>query len=194
MWCDSMHYVNIQICKLKTTTLTESIGDNNTTWRFGGNEVDANGRPIHSQPLITGEKFHYYDDGTPVDYSAAKDPTIREYNLVDTMLTANGCDSIIYATVWVYPTYQIIEKDTTCANHKYDWHGKYNLNELINQTTNPYQTVFTVYDSLTTRQGFDSIHILELAIIPSLLIRDTMHTCYNVPVEFYTDLVSYTGG
>ena len=192
--CDSMHYVNIQICKLKTTTLTESIGDNNTTWRFGGNEVDANGRPIHSQPLITGEKFHYYDDGTPVDYSAAKDPTIREYNLVDTMLTANGCDSIVYATVWVYPTYQIIEKDTTCANHKYDWHGKYNLNELINQTTNPYQTVFTVYDSLTTHQGFDSIHILELAIIPSLLIRDTMHTCYNVPVEFYTDLVSYTGG
>jgi hypothetical protein len=65
--CDSMHYVNIQICKLKTTTITESIGDNNTTWRFGCNEVDANGRPIHSQPLITGEKFHYYDDGTPVD-------------------------------------------------------------------------------------------------------------------------------
>lgn len=192
--CDSMHYVNIHICKLKTTTLTESIGDNNTTWQFGGNELDADGNPVHTQPLITGEYFHYYEDGTPVDYSVNKDATVREYQFVDTIQTKEGCDSIIYATVWVYPTYRMVEKDTTCANHKYDWHGQYNLNELINQTTDPNKTVFDIYDSLQTVQGFDSVYVLELAIIPSLLIRDTVHACYNELVEFYDQVISYTGG
>ena len=44
--CDSMHYVYIHICKLKTTTLKESIGDNNTTWQFGGDELDENGKAL----------------------------------------------------------------------------------------------------------------------------------------------------
>ncbi len=191
--CDSMHYVNIHMCKLKLTTITKSIGDNDTTWYFGGDELDIHGNPIHTQPLITGEKFHYYDDGTPVDYSMGKDPTVREYQFVDTILTKEGCDSIIYATVWVYPTYRMVEQDVTCANQRYDWRGQQNLNELINQTTDPNKTVFDVYDNLKTVKGFDSVYVLQLSIIPSLLIKDTVHACYNEKVDFYDQLIPYTG-
>lgn len=168
--CDSNHYVNIHICKLRRTTLLDSIGDNNTTWQFGGNELDANGNPIHTQPLVTGEMFHYYDDGTPVDYSANKDATIREYHFVDTLITEEGCDSIVYATVLVYPTYRFEEDTAICSNVEFNWHGYKELNHTHSGL---------VYDRLLTQHGFDSIYVLDLTIIATYEEHAYITLCMN---------------
>ena len=184
--CDSMHYVYIHICKLKTTTLKESIGDNNTTWQFGGDELDENGNRIHTHPLITGEKFHYYDDGTPVDYSANKDKTIREYHFVDTVLTEFGCDSIIYATVKVYPTYRFESDTTVCSNQHLDWRKYKELN---------HKNSGLWYDSLRTRTpglaGFDSIYVLDLTLVATYEEHANISLCKNDTVVIQNYKIYY---
>lgn len=191
--CDSITFLTLTVTKAKETIIEKSLGDNNTDWTFGGDEVDEEGNPIHTQPLITGDYFHYYydDNGNvigPMDYSADKDATVRYYEFRDTIKTALGADSIIIAKITVYPTYRIIDKvDATCANTPYNWEvydpetGKTHVHENLNETRNlddPSQMLFEFEDVLHVMQyrsegAFDSIRVLQLTILPGRTITES---------------------
>ena len=182
--CDSVHYVQIGICAMKFTQVYDSIGDNDTTWYFGG-EVGTTGRGEHTLPLVTADKFHYYDDGTPVDYSVAEGRTMREYLFIDTLFSATGCDSIVHDLVRVFPTYRFQFDTAICSNTQYSWRGKINLNR---GRTGYY------YDSIGYQVGthrFDSVYVLYLDVMPSGYWSFDTTICMNDTLHWYYQTVYY---
>lgn len=184
--CDSVHYVNIAICEVKFTQIVDSIGDNDSIWFFGG---ETTGRQ-HTLPLVTSEKFHYYDDGTPIDYSVATGRTMREYLFIDTLLTANGCDSIVHDSVFVFPTYRFQFDTAVCSNKSYYWegHGTTKYNEM---GTGIY------YDSINYTVGthvFDSVYVLDLIVMPSGYWEYDTTLCMNDTIIWHYKPVYYRPG
>ena len=184
--CDSTRYVEISICQVQYTDLTDSIGDNDSVWVFGGDATpDASGNREHTLPFVYGRDFNVDDNGDPIDYSSL-DRTIRIKEFIDTLHTAEGCDSIVHMTLSIFPSYLFIEEETICGNNgKYKWHEKTNLNKLIgdNETGLVY-----VYDSLTTTLSgniVDSVYILKLTILPGELSYTSKSICYNETVLWH---------
>lgn len=167
--------------------LYDSIGDNDTTWFFGG-EVGINGRGAHTLPLITGERFHRYDDGTPVDYSQATGRTMREYLFIDTLFTASGCDSIVHDLVRVFPTYRFEFDTAICSNNRWDWRNYTYINHLRSGY---------VYDSVNYQVGthtFDSVYVLDLEVVPSGYWQFDTTLCMNDTIIWHYQKVYYQPG
>ena len=182
--CDSVHYVRIAICEIKFTLKRDSIGDNNTTWHFGG---DTYARQ-HTHELISGEIFHQYDDGTPVDYSVADGRIMREYLFIDTLRTANGCDSIVHDSVFVFPTYEFHFDTAVCSNTRYDWRTLTKMNE---------QRTGTYYDSVNYTVGthtFDSVYVLGLEVMPSGYWQYDTVLCMNDTIWWHYKQIYYRPG
>lgn len=182
--CDSVHYVEIAICEVKFTLLHDSIGDNDSIWHFGGETA----RRQHSLPLITGHRFHQYDDGTPVDYSVAYGRTVREYLFIDTLRTANGCDSIVHDSVFVFPTYEFHFDTAVCSNTRYDWRVLTKLNE---------RHTGTYFDSVNYTAGthtFDSVYVLHLDVMPSGYWQYDTILCMNDTLWWHYQKVYYRPG
>ncbi len=185
--CDSTHYVRLHVCQVQFTQLYDSIGDNDTTWFFGG-EVGINGRGAHTLPLITGERFHRYDDGTPVDYSQATGRTMREYLFIDTLFTASGCDSIVHDLVRVFPTYRFEFDTAICSNNRWDWRNYTYINHLRSGY---------VYDSVNYQVGthtFDSVYVLDLEVVPSGYWQFDTTLCMNDTIIWHYQKVYYQPG
>ena len=182
--CDSLHYVQINICEVKFTQLYDSIADNDTTWYFGGETAHRE----HTLPLITGHRFHHYDDGTPVDYTIATGRTIREYLFVDTLRSANGCDSIVHDSLRVFPTYRFEFDTAVCSNTRYDWRVLTKLNEMHTGT---------YYDSVNYQVGsheFDSVYVLHLDVMPSGYWQYDTILCMNDTIWWHYQKVYYRPG
>ena len=182
--CDSLRYVQINICEVKFTLLHDSIADNDTTWYFGGETAHRE----HTLPLITGHQFHKYDDGTPVDYSVADGRTVREYLFVDTLRSANGCDSIVHDSLRVFPTYRFDFDTAVCSNTRYDWRVLTKLNE---------QRTGTYYDSVNYTVGtheFDSVYVLNLDVMPSGYWQYDTVLCMNDTIWWHYKQVYYRPG
>lgn len=182
--CDSTHYVEIAICEVKFTQLHDSIGDNDSTWHFGGETA----RRQHTLPLITGAAYHFYDDGTAVDYSVAEGRTVREYLLIDTLRTANGCDSIVHNYLSVFPTYRFDFDTAVCSNTRYDWRVLTKLNE---------QHTGTYFDSVNYTVGtheFDSVYVLHLDVMPSGYWQYDTILCMNDTIWWHYKQVYYRPG
>ena len=109
-----------------------------------------------------------------------------EKTYIDTLVSFNGCDSIVHMTLRVFPTYYFEEDSTTCAGDPFSWHGKTDLNrEEPDKDGNAY-----IYDSLCAKQFsnkhcFDSIYLLKLHIIPSVRDSGTLSLCINDTVSWY---------
>lgn len=176
--CDSVHYVNIAICEVKFTQIVDSIGDNDTTWYFGG---DA---PEHSLPLVTGEKFHL----DSIDYTIPTGRMVREYLFIDTLITASGCDSIVHDSVYVFPTYRFEFDTAVCSNARYDWRQYTDLNRYY---SNYY------YDSVGYTVGthtFDSVYVLGLDVMPSGLWQYDTILCMNDTLQWHYQTIYYRPG
>ncbi len=182
--CDSVHYVQIAICEVKFTLLRDSIGDNDLIWHFGG---DTYARQ-HTHEAVSSELFHYYDDGTPVDYSLAHGRTMREYLFIDTLRTANGCDSIVHDSVFVFPTYEFHFDTAVCSNTRYDWRTKTKMNE---------QRTGTYFDSVNYQVGthiFDSVYVLGLEVMPSGYWQYDTTLCMNDTIWWHYKKIYYRSG
>ncbi len=178
--CDSVHYVNISICEVKFTQLVDSIGDNDTTWHFGGNA------PEHSLPLVTGYTFHL----DSIDYTIPTGRTMHEYLFIDTLITADGCDSIVHDSVYVFPTYRFQFDTAVCSNKAYYWegHGTTKYNE---RGTGVY------YDSVNYTVGthiFDSVYVLNLQVMPSGYWEYDTMLCMNDTIMWHFQQVYYRPG
>ena len=182
--CDSVHYIEIHICEITFTQIRDTIADNDSTWFFGGEtEFGA-----HTLPLVTGHKFHFYDDGTPVDYSVNHDRAVREYLFIDTLRTVHGCDSIVHDSVIVFPSYRFEEAATICSNERWDWR-KY---EYLNRTKTGY-----VYDSVNYSVGthtFDSVYVLNLHVVPSGYYQFDTVLCMNDTLMWQYQKIYYRPG
>lgn len=78
----------------------------------------------------------------------------------DTLITINGCDSIINTTLFINPTYTNTISDTICGNMNYQLPGGSTVN-----TTGVYQ------DNFLTTTGCDSIIITNLQVQPAYQIN-----------------------
>ena len=187
--CDSTTYLRLSLCRLVETFITDSIGDNDSTWLFGGNTTpDATGWREHTLDSVKGSRFNLDEAGNPIDYSS-RGRTVRIHHYTDTLHTESGCDSIVYMTLHVFPTYRYDTATYTCHNKKFDWHGKENLNMLIGD--NETGVVF-VYDSLLTHDGkVDSVHVLELTIFPGELYNVSRTLCYNDTILWQAIEIAY---
>lgn len=182
--CDSVHYIEIHICEISFTQIYDTIADNDTTWFFGGETEYSE----HTLPLVTGHKFHYYDDGTPVDYTVDHDRAIREYLFIDTLRTIHGCDSIVHDSVFVFPSYRFQFDTTICSNARWDWR-KYDY-------VNRYKSGF-VYDSVNYKVGshtFDSVYVLNLHVVPSGFYQFDTMLCMNDTLYWYDQKIYYRQG
>ncbi|MCR4964359.1 MAG: InlB B-repeat-containing protein [Bacteroidales bacterium] len=92
----------------------------------------------------------------------------------DSLTTKLGCDSVYKLTLTVNPTYYTEETATTCANEPYTWTN--------HSVTIPTEVgVHTVWDSLTTKLGCDSVYKLTLTVNPTYYTEETASTCANEP-------------
>ncbi|MBQ2540882.1 MAG: hypothetical protein II551_04455, partial [Paludibacteraceae bacterium] len=182
--------------RLAKTYVTEyetiHLGDNAVDYKFGF--VDEFGNPLHPNNYKTGEYFQYYYDenGNIIGNVKYDDPNkpkdVRVFHFEDTIHLESGADSIIRQTVYVYPTYRIIDKiDTTCANDEYTWivydpeTGGMRAHEHLNLTRNlddHSQMLFEFEDTLHVMQYrsegvFDSIRVLQLTILHGITIVES---------------------
>ncbi|MCQ2339569.1 MAG: T9SS type A sorting domain-containing protein [Paludibacteraceae bacterium] len=80
--------------------------------------------------------------------------------------TAEGCDSITELTLHVHPSYFFQEDIDICQNElPYDFHGR-----QIWETG-------VYYDSLLTKQGYDSVYMLNCIVHPTYLIEEAHDIC-----------------
>ena len=88
------------------------------------------------------------------------DLTPGVYTYFDSLQTKAGCDSIYTFTLTVEAIgYSFEENMTACQNEESEWHGK-----TLNTTA---VGTFTVYDSLKSVYGMDSVYKLTLTVNPT---------------------------
>ena len=88
--------------------------------------------------------------------------------------TGNGCDSIYTLVLTVNPTYFIPETATVCDNEEYVWEG--HEVEIGIQSAGSY----TIWDSLQTINGCDSVYQLTLTVTPTYNFEpETATVCDN---------------
>ena len=120
-----------------------------------------------------GESLSGYDEGTYNDIR-------KEYT------TVNGCDSIYSLTLIVHPTYLIEENKTIMEGQGDTWHGK-DLNEYLAS-----QTPYTVYDSLETVFGGDSVYVLTLTVTERGVTRGEYNAAFCDGDEITFEDVTYS--
>ena len=87
--------------------------------------------------------------------------------------TVNGCDSIYTLILTVNPIYLIPETATVCDNEEYVWEGHNVEIGILSEGT------YTIWDSLHTINGCDSVYQLTLIVTPTFYAENTGITCDN---------------
>lgn len=87
------------------------------------------------------------------------------YTYVDSLKTKAGCDSVLTLTLTVEPIGYLFEETmSACRNEETSWHQK-----MLNTSEDG---TFTVYDSLVSIYGQDSIYALTLTVHPVYLFTE----------------------
>ena len=178
--CDSVRFVDITIHPYKFNFIVDHIGDNNTTWSFGG-------KPTSTLPRVTRE------DSVPtasVKYDDSTRHEVKKFMLIDTLQTANGCDSIVWDSVYIHPSYKFTFDTLLCSNNDWSWRPESpNASKFahINEKPSGYY-----YDSLKIEPyGIDSIFVLKLTIQPGAKHRFGMDICKNDTIIWDTEPIYY---
>ena len=104
----------------------------------------------------------------------------------DTMYTLMGCDSTFALTLNVRPTYYSEETADICDNASYSWTGHNTLPSSLTAGTH------TLWDSLQTSYGCDSVFMLALTVRPTSSSTVTATACdsYTWHGQTYTSSTS----
>lgn len=99
----------------------------------------------------------------------------------DSLLTKNGCDSILVQYLFVDYHYSAVVYDTICSNEWYNFNGV-----LLNEPA-------VYYDTLSTIGGCDSIQILNLYVLQTTqsIVYDTL--CIGDSYVWYNQVISQGG-
>lgn len=97
----------------------------------------------------------------------------------NTYQSSQGCDSVVYLSLFINPKYEYVEAVQICTGQSYSWHGQ------------SYSAAGTYYDSLQTNYGCDSVYILQLLLNPKYEISNFGEVCqgnaYNWHGNDYTE-------
>jgi len=99
----------------------------------------------------------------------------------DSLLTQQGCDSVIKIIVNYNQTYLKVDTATMCAGSYYTWRGR-NITVAGDH-----------YDSLTTIRGCDSIFKLVLNVVQPFYDIQTVEICSNETYNFHGRPLSESG-
>ena len=182
--CDSINYVKIHISKYDTTHVRDTLGDNNRVWYFGGKNgtfqyIDSLGN--QKDRVTVRDLVH--------DIQLKPGAVMRDTFLIDT-LRLNGCDSIIWDSIFIFQTYEFPFDTAICSNVEWSWRPQSpNASNFVNLN---YKPSGTYYDSLkTVRGGVDSVFVLHLDVLPAVrrIKYDTI--CKNDTIIFEHQTVYY---
>jgi len=183
--CDSVSYLNIHISRYDTTWHRDHIGDNNTNWSFGGKggTFSYNGKSkITRADLIAP---------TEADYKDPDRHDIYRYFFTDTLhSTLTGCDSIVWDSVYIHPSYRFPFDTLLCSNNDWDWRPE-SPNAAQFKNVNLWLTG-TYYDSLWTEPWhIDSVYVLNLTIQPGAKHNFGANICKNDTLKWDGDDIYY---
>jgi hypothetical protein len=124
----------------------------------------------HESSVVTCENEPYVWEG----HSRIQIPTAPgTYTLYDSLLTHDGMDSVYKLTLTVNPVYYAETVASVCDNEPYVWQGHSRVNIPVLPGN------YTLYDSLTTAHGCDSVFCLKLTVSPSYLNGENVAVCAN---------------
>ena len=182
--CDSTSYVNIHISRYDTTWLKPHIGDNDEMWSFGG----KGGTFVwNGKTKITREDLV---PSSSVDYDDPDRSTIYEYFFIDTLKTDAGCDSIVWDSLYIHPSFRFDFDTLLCSNNDWDWRPE-SPNADRFKNVNLWVTG-TYYDSLYTEPyRIDSVYVLNLIVQPGAKHIFGKNMCKNDTIDWELQKIYY---
>lgn len=178
--CDNTHYLFLTLYPSYEKVDTIRTCDNNNPYIW----ITSDKNGIYEDSIYFTPSSEYID---PITNTPTKD-IIHIDTVYRTLVSSNGCDSVVQLYLTICPTYSSTTIDTICQSFGgiYDWVG--HDGELYSQEQGervPYISLdkagnFTYVDSIKTTScadcydmTCDSIHTLQLTILPSYIMRDT---------------------
>lgn len=153
------------------------------TFHFRGKEYSENGIFFDTIPTVNGcdsiykitvrvhPSYHIYDtvhisdketyvfDGRTLTKSGNYEALSKTKD--------SGCDSIVYLTLYVHPSYLFEYDESICEKDTFEWRGRKLYKEGF------------YYDSLLTTQGYDSVYHLNLTVNKTYFIQEAVEVCPN---------------
>lgn len=174
--CAQNYYLTLNIYPTyeKIDSITTCDSNNPYVWITS----DKNG--VYNDLIYFTPSSEYIDPNTN---NHQKD-IIHIDTIYRTLASVNDCDSVVQLCLTICPTYVLTTIDTICQSigDNYDWdehnkavysqeQGKKVSNISLDAVGN-----FTYVDSLQTTfcTECDSVHILQLTVLPSYIMRDTV--------------------
>ena len=182
--CDSINYLQISISKYDTTWVREVLGDNNKQWYFGGK-----GGTFQYRDSLGNLKDRVTIADLIHDIPLSPDGISRDTFLIDT-LRLNGCDSIIWDSIYIFKTYTFEFDTIICSNIPWSWRPESpNAYKFTNMN---YRGTGTYYDSLKTTTGnVDSVFVLYLQVQPAARHTEGKDLCKNDTITWEFQTVYY---
>jgi hypothetical protein len=100
---------------------------------------------------------------------------------VDTLTSANGCDSVVTLELTVLPGATGSETASICEGESFQFNG------------NSYSVAGTYVDTLTAANGCDSVVTLELTVLPGATGSETASICQGDSFQFNGNSYSVAG-
>lgn len=205
--CDSIVTLHLTISDVYLTKLTEHICQGET-FEFKGQLLDQTGiyhdtltaenlcdsiielnLIVHAlDTTIINDNICLGESYTQYGFNVTPENTGEEQHL-QTVQTKFGCDSTIILNLTVKASYLFHDTATTCDNEAYVWDG----HERIQIDILP-AGEHTIWDSLTTELGCDSVYQLVLTVYPTGHSIETASACSNEePFIWHEQIISETG-
>lgn len=172
--CDSIFYLHLTVDSVYHTKFSPIFCDSETAeeahiYTF----TDS-----HGYNIVENVEFAPHD-AVPEADTAITHYEIIHKQLVHHMQSVSGCDSTVTVDITIKPTYLFYHREAICHRGVYEWRGQ------------SCSVSGTYYDSYTTKDGCDSIFVLELFIKPVhvTVIFDTI--CDN-ETYWFRDTLRYT--
>ncbi|MCQ2346486.1 MAG: IgGFc-binding protein [Paludibacteraceae bacterium] len=165
--CDSIRFLQLYVSHAPFTQLYDTIGDNNTTWHFG-----------HGANYHEASEFHVedYTDNTRTPYTVF---------FIDTLTSKYGCDSIIWDSVCIMPSFRYVLDTMICANQRFDWRRWTELNHTHSQVLS---------DTIRSKYGSDEIYVLDMTLIPAFQEDAHVNLCKNDTLTWQKEKIFYSLG
>lgn len=135
-------------------------------------------------PVTYGEYTASFCEGDSVEFAGKWYNTAAEEDVMVEQKNIYGGDSIVSFRAVVLPNYSFNEDSTIRMDESLSWHGK--------EYTNLMPGSYTLYDSLKTNAGCDSVYTLTLSVMPIPTYGvDSIYICGRGEIAYY-DNVPYT--
>ncbi len=193
--CDSIDYLHLDVYPVFTTPVIASICQG-TSYSFNGQNLTASGiyydtlATVHGcdsiiaftltvNPTYSNSHTESICQGSSYDYYGTALTTTGDYS--HTMQSQQGCDSIDYLHLDVYPVFTTPVTASICQGASYSFNGQ-------NLTASG-----TYYDTLATIHGCDSVIALTLSVNPAYANSHTESICQGGSYNYYGTALTATG-